>query len=322
MSSSLLKEFEKEKNKCNVWSSELVAGERKERKVITVNPLSRSENVEKIVNQENISTDQGNKIDVLQLERQCKDLEDQLDQVKHQIVKIVTDKNDFSKENAVLKNYQIAFTSLTEQNSFLKQKLEMNTTMLDESFEGSFKVPDTDRTSPDGQEKEKEQALLFKSTIEYETELKTLVDKVTVLMEEKNLNNEKLKDLNSLQEKNKELEESLDMIREEFENMEDYWEKKLNDERSFYEEQLKMSETQFKELEQRLKEYDEVMMKTSDSRELQTADDDKLSTIEETFSLECQVGNNVHIKFLAPTRSLRNANVRLFVRLFVRFKLV
>ena len=290
MSSSLLKEFEKEKNKCNVWSSELVAGERKERKVITVNPLSRSENVEKIDNQDNLSKDQGNKIDVLQLERQCKDLEDQLDQVKHQIVKIVTDKNDFSKENAVLKNYQIAFTSLTEQNSFLKQKLEMNTTMLDASFEGSFKIPDTDRTSPDGQEKEKEQAL-FKSTIEYETELKTLVDKVTVLMEEKNLNNEKLKDLNSLQEKNKELEESLDMIREEFENMEDYWEKKLNDERSFYEEQLKMSETQFKELEQRLKEYDEVMMKTSDSRELQTADDDKLSTIEETFSLECQVGN-------------------------------
>ena len=78
--------------------------------------------------------------------------------------------------------------------------------------------------------------------------------------------------MNGLQEKNKELEESLDMIREEFENMEDYWEKKINDERAFYEEQLKMSETQFKELEQRLKEYDEVMMKTSDANELQPAD--------------------------------------------------
>ena len=96
----------------------------------------------------------------------------------------------------------------------------MNTTKLDTSFEGSFKIPDTDRTSPDGQEKEKEQTLLFKSSIEYETELKTLVDKVTVLLEENTLNNEKLKDLIGLQEKNKELEESLDMIREEFENME------------------------------------------------------------------------------------------------------
>jgi len=73
--------------------------------------------------------------------------------------------------------------------------------------------------------------------------------------------------------------------------MEDYWEKKLNDERTFYEEQLKMSETQFKELEHRLKEYDEVLMKTSDSKDVQDVDDDKLSTIEETFSLECQISD-------------------------------
>ena len=288
VSSSLLKEFEKEKNKCNIWSSDTVSNERKERKVITVNPLTRPENITKLVDQESL-IDQGSKIDVLQLERQCKDLEDQLDQVKHQIVKIVTDKNDFSKENAVLKNYQIAFTSLTEQNSFLKQKLEMNTTKLDASFESSFKIPETDRTSPDGQEKEREQALTIKSSIEHESEMKTLVDKVSVLLEEKTLNDQKFKELNCLQEKNKELEDSLDMIREEFENMEDYWEKKLNDERAFYEDQLKMSETQFKELENKLKEYDEVLVGTSDSKEVQDADDDKLSTIEETFSLECQV---------------------------------
>ena len=79
MSSSLLKEFEKEKTKCNIWSSDLVAKERKERKVITVNPLTRPENIEKLINQQESSNDQGNKIDVLQLERQCKDLEDQLD---------------------------------------------------------------------------------------------------------------------------------------------------------------------------------------------------------------------------------------------------
>ena len=53
---------------------------------------------------------------VFQLEQHCKNLEDELDQVKFQIVKIVTDKNDFSKENAVLKTYQSAFAALTEQN--------------------------------------------------------------------------------------------------------------------------------------------------------------------------------------------------------------
>ena len=238
-----------------------------------MNPLSRPENSQKVV-QHNASSSEGNKIDVIQLERQCKDLEDQLDQVKHQIVKIVTDKNDVSKENAVLKNYQIAFTSLTEQNLFLKQKLENNSKMLDTSLESTFKVPETDRTSPDGQEREKDQILVFKSSIEYETELNILVEKVKTLEEEKTVNRKKLEQLNSLEVKNKELVESLDMIKEEFESMEDYWGKKLNDERAFYEEQLKMSETQFKDLEERLKDYDDVLMKvTTDSNEVPQEDD-------------------------------------------------
>ena len=289
VSSSLLKEFERENNKINIWSPDSSVNDRKERKVSTVNPLSRPENSQKVV-QHNASSSEGNKIDVIQLERQCKDLEDQLDQVKHQIVKIVTDKNDVSKENAVLKNYQIAFTSLTEQNLFLKQKLENNSKMLDTSLESTFKVPETDRTSPDGQEREKDQILVFKSSIEYETELNILVEKVKTLEEEKTVNRKKLEQLNSLEVKNKELVESLDMIKEEFESMEDYWGKKLNDERAFYEEQLKMSETQFKDLEERLKDYDDVLMKvTTDSNEVPQEDDDKLSTIEETFSMECQV---------------------------------
>ena len=62
-------------------------------------------------------------VQVFQLEQHCKNLEDQLDEVgiypfhkilahlliskvKFEIVKILTDKADFSKENAVLKNYQ------------------------------------------------------------------------------------------------------------------------------------------------------------------------------------------------------------------------
>ena len=69
-------------------------------------------------------------------------------------------------------------------------------------------------------------------------------------------------------------------MKEEFESMEDYWQNKLVDERKFYEEQLKTNDNQFKELENRMKEYDE---------ELISLENDKLSTIDETSSLEYQV---------------------------------
>ena len=71
-------------------------------------------------------------------------------------------------------------------------------------------------------------------------------------------------------------------MKEEFESMEDYWQNKLVDERKFYEEQLKTNDNQFKELENRMKEYDE---------ELISLENDKLSTIDETSSLEYQVPN-------------------------------
>ena len=68
--------------------------------------------------------------------------------------------------------------------------------------------------------------------------------------------------------------------------MEDYWQNKLVDEREFYEDQLKTNENQFKELENRMKEYDEVF-KTRNINEQD--ENDKLSTIDETCSLEYQV---------------------------------
>ena len=43
-------------------------------------------------------------------------------------------------------------------------------------------------------------------------------------------------------------------MQKEFESMEDYWQKKLEEERSFYEAQLKMSDSIFKDLERKMKE--------------------------------------------------------------------
>ena len=234
-----------------------------------------------------------NKVDVRQLEQQCRDLEEQLDQVKLQIVKIVTDKNVVCKENAFLRNYQIAFDSLTEQNEMLKKKLVENTKMLDIQIDNSVVIPETDRTSPDGQEIDKDPMSLFKSSIEYEAEIERLHQENKEMEKKAQKLEENLNKWNELHETNKQLEESLDMMREEFESMEDYWQKKLDTERTFYEDQIKINERQFKELENRLKEYDDALINNSNDKpvviENDHEDDDKLSTIEETFSLECQV---------------------------------
>ncbi len=117
------------------------------------------------------------------------------------------------------------------------------------------------------------------------------------------------------------MEESLDLMRTEFESMEDYWQKKLEDERCFYEEQLRRNEDQFRDLEARMREYEvlldngggfgvsgddvdavgpndavvevkkeaEVVRGRLEQRRREEEDDDKLSTIEESSSMEQQV---------------------------------
>ena len=72
----------------------------------------------------------------------------------------------------------------------------------------------------------------------------------------------------------------------EFESMEEYWEKKMSEERKFYEEQLKSSEKQFNDLELKMKEYEELLM-TAESKP--QAEPDRLSTIDEKRSLEEEV---------------------------------
>ena len=64
----------------------------------------------------------------------------------------------------------------------------------------------------------------------------------------------KVKDLSN---KNLDLEESLELMRHEFEEMENYWQKKIEDERSFYDTQIKIEEGHFRDLELKILEYDQ-----------------------------------------------------------------
>ena len=101
-----------------------------------------------------------------------------------------------------------------------------------------------------------------------------------------------------LEAKVAQLEESLELMQGEFESMEDYWQRKLEEERVFYEEQLRSSERQFSELEARMREYEELVVdnrgtaKNEEEEEEEEvegeslSEEDKLSTIEETGSLE------------------------------------
>ena len=76
----------------------------------------------------------------------------------------------------------------------------------------------------------------------------------------------------------------------EFESMEDYWQQKLDSERSFGEEQLKSSESQFRELEERLREYEDLLVaaEASDSENKSGV----LSTIDEDRDMEEKVSES------------------------------
>lgn len=84
----------------------------------------------------------------------------------------------------------------------------------------------------------------------------------------------------------RQLQESLELMSQEFESMEDYWTQKLDAERSFGEEQLRTSESQFRELEGRMREYEELLVAADNNGGKSGA----LPTIEEDRDLEERVG--------------------------------
>ena len=221
-------------------------------------------------------------VQVFQLEQHCQNLEEQLDEVKIEIVKIISDKADFSKENAVLKTHQQAFHDLELQNAELRRRLEEGGATLEvpgDTVEGVKMLPEVDRSSPDGQERELLVPCHSPGAGKMGEEVGRLQGRLEVLEGERR----------GLEEKAARMEESLELMHSEFESMEDYWQRKLEGERVFYEEQLRSSEAQFRELEARMREYEELVIQMPGSSAGGSEEEDKLSTIEETGSLEVQV---------------------------------
>ena len=162
----------------------------------------------------------------MELARHCQNLEDELDVVKKEILKILSEKTKTAKENEELKkalmspdnssltmaqesnNNNINSGGNNNNNGAAANNLSDHKQNLYETGQTGFEPKKLqDRYSPDGQE----DVSATKPVSPFPAEAETEAEKVSVLREKE------------LEGKCKELEESLELIQVEFEKMEDYW---------------------------------------------------------------------------------------------------
>jgi hypothetical protein len=85
--------------------------------------------------------------------------QDDLDQVKYKIVEILSQKDNYSKENQSLKSHQTAYSELLRQNEDLRVRLCQLEGEVPDLLQGDKRSPrvgGVDRSSPDGQEREEQ----------------------------------------------------------------------------------------------------------------------------------------------------------------------
>nr|CAD7202232.1 unnamed protein product [Timema douglasi] len=266
--------------------------------------------------------------DVEQLEQHCRNLKTELDQVKIEIVKILTEKKACSRENCALKNHISelrnkfpihSVSNVVKTNSLTSSEVQakdMNSSLVGIILEGS--VPDcveakdvwkrcskgsigkTDYVvrQDDGEVKRlvalegselcKESFLVDQvQFITNETNF-TKADKSTVTEEVRELTERLTVAEQSHAEvllRCKDLESSLELLRQEYEKCEDYWAEKLDEERRLFDQEQAMTDDKFTELLSKIREYEEMF----GSHDNHSDDSDRLSTIEERASLEKQV---------------------------------
>lgn len=90
------------------------------------------------------------------------------------------------------------------------------------------------------------------------------------------------KEKNNLKAQCSELETGLQLLREEYDKCEDYWQDKLTEARDMYEEDKRDIDEKFQDLLVKIKEYEELLLSSS-------SNNDRLPPIEERASLERQV---------------------------------
>ncbi|XP_069682969.1 ninein homolog isoform X2 [Periplaneta americana] len=284
--------------------------------------------------------------DVEQLVKHCRDLRSQLDLVKIEIVKILSEKKACSKENCALKIHISDLRNRLPTDDGLKDiRYSLKSSQDDLKLEYSSEVPSLveDRsTLIECKETEKndvsqERKLNGDSSAENSVNINVgeesnlvsistnsnMQSVVTVENSNNNSDNNEeglcektndrcceknsassvvkhVKDLSDIWKENEEkhikemtemrercadLENSLELLRQEYEKCEDYWANKLEEERHLYDQEQKFSDEKYAELMSKIREYEEMFGAQEDDR---SEDSDRLSTIEERASLEKQ----------------------------------
>lgn len=225
--------IEHRKNPSSVEIAEKVTRLSDKYKVLSINNTELVPIKAKIVKRsQSVVSSHGDQAEVFQLKQHCRSLEGELDGVKSEIMRILSEKNGVLKENKSLKDLQIENRYLKEENKNLKLKFEQ---MVDDnsplqspnSSHENIGLELPDRSSPDGEELNK---ICKESTSE-----------------------EYWRDKHDHKEDQiKLLEESLELMKFEFDRMETYWRNKLESERKFYEKHIEQNDTKFEELQQQI----------------------------------------------------------------------
>jgi len=212
-------------------------------------------------------------------------LEEELDEVKHETADILSEISDYSNENTTLQlRNEVLQDKLEKTNVLVKRKIESICDNVASPTHSSIALPvrEVDTFCSLNEQKQVDLFVGAQSDEISQLRLKIYHLERCLLQAEERYETDKT----DLANKNDQLEESLELMKDEFESMEDYWQNKIEDERTFYDEHFRTNEDQFKELEQRIKEYEQLFEPVDDDVK---EDVEQLYTIEETCSMEVQV---------------------------------
>nr|CAD7568032.1 unnamed protein product [Timema californicum] len=270
LSQEVRTQLQKQVEDMQQWMSELEGNQEQEQVLPLLEKVSKLE-VENMELRDHCDELTSALTSALTVSKAKKNLKTELDQVKIEIVKILTEKKACSRENCALKNH---ISELRNKFPIHSISNVVKTNSLTSSEEGS--------------ELCKESFLVDQvQFITNETNF-TKADKSTVTEEVRELT-ERL----SVAEQShaevllrcKDLESSLELLRQEYEKCEDYWAEKLDEERRLFDQEQAMTDDKFTELLSKIREYEEMF----GSHDNHSDDSDRLSTIEERASLEKQV---------------------------------
>lgn len=218
---------------------------------------------------------------VEQLQQHCRDLETQLDNVKVQIIKILSEKRACSQENCLLK----------------KRVSDLCNHLPDSSLEILAVPPSVQGSSTIDKSASPAETICAQPSNLKEDKAVSTSDDVTSpiipnMLEEKIKHMEKLhaNEMAALRDRCSDLEKSLSLMRDEYERCEDYWAGKLDEERQLAEQEQHITDEKFSELMTKIREYEEHFA-DDHVRRTSKAMDGRLETIEEQDGLEKQVSH-------------------------------